>query len=259
MCAIVATAVSGISGGTAGVPVLSQFECADSDCLAALVRFRCPGNHHCRTADHSRIRFGRTAAAIAARVYGRRRRTRGASHPERIRHFSACQGFWGTVVPVALLFPMLLWLAARCRPVFATTAALISALTIVLTTTFGIGFFGDATFPISERILGAQASILAVSFCVFVLAALFAERRVHETELVASGTRLHEALTELRLLYENAPDRACVSHSRLPLSANQSPPDGDLRPFNRRSYRQVECEIPSRRLRTRLSCSSRLF
>jgi PAS domain S-box-containing protein len=59
--------------------------------------------------------------------------------------------------------------------------------------------------PISERILGAQASILAVSFCVFVLVALFAERRLHETALVASGTRLQEALTELRLLYENAP------------------------------------------------------
>ena len=100
---------------------------------------------------------------------------------------------------------MLLWLAARCHPVFAATAAFISALTIVLTTTFGIGFFGDASLPISERILGAQASILAVSFCVFALVALFAERRLHETELVASGTRLHETLTELQLLYENAP------------------------------------------------------
>ena len=93
------------------------------------------------------------------------------------------------------------WRPAAIR----STAAFIGALTIVLTTTFGIGFFGDASFPISERILGAQASILAVSLCTFVLAALFAERRLHETELVASGTRLQEALTELRLLYENAP------------------------------------------------------
>src|ERR1700681_3299282 len=115
------------------------------------------------------------------------------------------QRFWGTVVPVALLFPVLLWLAARCHPVFAATAAFISGLTIVLATTFSIGFFGDASLLISERILGAQASILAVSFCVFVLVALFAERRLHETALVASGTRLQEALTELRLLYENAP------------------------------------------------------
>ena len=75
---------------------------------------------------------------------------------------------------------MLLWLAARCHPVFAAAAAFISALTIVLTTTFGIGFFGDASWPIAERVLGAQASILAMSFCVFVLVALFAERRLHE-------------------------------------------------------------------------------
>jgi integral membrane sensor domain MASE1 len=115
------------------------------------------------------------------------------------------RGVWGTVVPVALLFPMLLWLAARCHPIFAVTAAFVNALTIVLTTTFGIGFFGDASFASSERILSAQASILAVSLCVFVLTALFAERRVHETALVASGKRLHETLTELRLLYENAP------------------------------------------------------
>ena len=115
------------------------------------------------------------------------------------------QGLWGTVVPIAMLFPMLLWLAARCRPVFTAAAAFIIALAIVWTTTFGIGVFGDASFPIDERILAAQASILAVSLCAFVLAALFAERRQQETVLVASGAQLQKALTELRLLYENAP------------------------------------------------------
>src|SRR5260370_35903696 len=60
------------------------------------------------------------------------------------------QELWGTVVPVALLFPVLLWLAARCHPVFAATAAFISGLTIVLATTFSIGSFGDASLPISE-------------------------------------------------------------------------------------------------------------
>jgi integral membrane sensor domain MASE1 len=152
------------------------------------------------------------------------------------------QGLWGTVVPVALLFPMLLWLAARCHPVFAATAAFISGLTIVLATTFSIGFFGDASLPISERILGAQASILAVSFCVFVLVALFAERRLHETALVASGTRLQEGADGIAVALRKRSDRARVSHSRLPLSANQSPPDGDLRHFNRRSYRQVSAK-----------------
>jgi PAS domain S-box-containing protein len=102
---------------------------------------------------------------------------------------------WATIVPIAALFPLLLWLAARCRPVFAAAAAFIVALTIVWTTTFGIGIFGDADFPIAERILSGQAGILAVSLCAFVLAALFAERREHEAVLMASEARLQEALT----------------------------------------------------------------
>ena len=48
-----------------------------------------------------------------------------------------------TVVPVALLFPPLLWLAARCRPVFVAAAVFIVSLTIVWGTTFGIGQLGN--------------------------------------------------------------------------------------------------------------------
>ncbi len=102
---------------------------------------------------------------------------------------------WATVVPIALLFPLLLWLAARCRPVFAAAAAFIVALTIVWTTTFGIGYFGDPNLPIADRILSAQAGILTTSLCAFVLAALFAERHRHEAELSEGAARLQEALT----------------------------------------------------------------
>jgi PAS domain S-box-containing protein len=102
---------------------------------------------------------------------------------------------WASVVSIALLFPVLLWLAARCQPVFAAAAAFIMSFTIVWTTTFAIGLFGDLGFPITDRILGAQAGILAVSLCAFVLAALFAERRQHEAVLMESEARLQEALT----------------------------------------------------------------
>src|SRR6266446_4781347 len=102
---------------------------------------------------------------------------------------------WATLVQIALLFPLLLWLAARCRPVFAAAAAFIVALTIVWTTTFGIGYFGDPDLPIADRILGAQAGILTTSLCTFVLAALFAERRRHEAALSEGAARLQEALT----------------------------------------------------------------
>jgi PAS domain S-box-containing protein len=101
---------------------------------------------------------------------------------------------WATVVPIALLFPLLLWVSARCRPVFASAASFIVALTIVWTTTFGIGYFGDATFPVTERILAAQAGILTASLCAFVLAALFAERRHSEAALMEGEARLQEAL-----------------------------------------------------------------
>ena len=102
---------------------------------------------------------------------------------------------WTTVVPIALLFPVLLWIAARCRPVFAAAAAFIVTLAIVWTTTIGIGHFGDPALPMADRVLAARAGILAVALCAYVLAALFAERRQHEAALAESEARLQEALT----------------------------------------------------------------
>jgi hypothetical protein len=81
------------------------------------------------------------------------------------------------VASVALLFPIVLWLTARCQPVFAAAAALIVSLTIVWAIVFGLGHFGDPALPISDRIMRAQAAILGFSLCAYVLAALFAERR----------------------------------------------------------------------------------
>jgi two-component sensor histidine kinase/integral membrane sensor domain MASE1 len=86
---------------------------------------------------------------------------------------------WEMVAPVSLLFPIL-WLAARCQPVFAAAAAFIVSLTIVLTVTFGIVHFGDPALPIGDRVMGAQAAILGVVLYAYILAALFAERRQAE-------------------------------------------------------------------------------
>jgi PAS domain S-box-containing protein len=93
-----------------------------------------------------------------------------------------------TVRPVALTFPIMLWLAARCRPVFAAASAFIVSLSIIWTITFGVGDFRIPAFPIGDRILSAQAAILSLALWAYVLAALFAERRQHEG-------RLQEALT----------------------------------------------------------------
>ena len=104
------------------------------------------------------------------------------------------------VGPVAVLLAPLLWLAARCLPVFAAAAALIISLSIVWTTTFGIGYFGNPDIPMNERVLAAQVSILLVTIGASVLAALFAEirdkRRLAEAALHASETQRYLIETE---------------------------------------------------------------
>jgi integral membrane sensor domain MASE1 len=76
---------------------------------------------------------------------------------------------WDNLLPITWLFPILLWLAARCRPAFSAAGAFVVSITIVWTTVLGIGFFGDPSFPITERVLGAQASILVVALSAYVL------------------------------------------------------------------------------------------
>jgi signal transduction histidine kinase len=100
------------------------------------------------------------------------------------------QRLWETVVPVTWLFPMVFWLAARCRPVFAAAGACLVSIAVVWTTVFGVGHFGDAGLPIDDRNLQAQAVILVVALGAFVLAALFAERRENEALLVHSNMLL---------------------------------------------------------------------
>jgi len=99
------------------------------------------------------------------------------------------------VRPIALLFPSLAWLAARCRPGFAAAAVFIVSLAIIWTITFGISHFRILAFPIGDRITGAQAAILIVALCTYFLAALFAERRQHASALEESKALLQEALT----------------------------------------------------------------
>ena len=190
--AIVATAVSGI-GGTAGflffhsssAPILSTWEhWFASDALGILtvapliIELASIGR---QPPSRSEFIEGTVALVVVAAAS-----TAVVLLP---------QGHWGILVPIALLFPLLLWLAARCRPIFSAAAAFIIAFTLVWMTTFGIGYFGESFMPVEQRILGAQAGILAISLCALVLASLFAERRHHEAALFEGQARLQEALT----------------------------------------------------------------
>ena len=94
---------------------------------------------------------------------------------------------------IGALCPLLLWIAARLRPAFTAVATFICATTIVWTTIFAIGIFGDPHLSVQERVLGAQATILAITLGALVLAALFSERKLHESAILERETRLQDA------------------------------------------------------------------
>ena len=108
--------------------------------------------------------------------------------------FGSPTDYWFTILPLALLFPLLLWPAAHCRPVFAAAASFILALAIVWTITFGMGRLGDPSIRLVDRVYAAEAALLAISACALGLAALFAERRRNEAALKDSNDWLQLAL-----------------------------------------------------------------
>jgi PAS domain S-box-containing protein len=101
---------------------------------------------------------------------------------------------WTFDLVIAALCPLIVWIAARLPPFFTAAATFICAITIVWTTTFGIGVFGDPRLSMDQRILYAQATILAISFGTLIIAALFSERRLHEIALLEREARLQDAL-----------------------------------------------------------------
>ena len=101
---------------------------------------------------------------------------------------------WTAELAIGALCPLLLWITSRLRPAFTAIATFICAITIVWTTIFAIGLFGDLHLSVEERVLRAQATILTISLGSLVLAALFSERRLHESAILEREARLQEAL-----------------------------------------------------------------
>src|SRR5215469_9056613 len=101
---------------------------------------------------------------------------------------------WTLELATIALCPLFVWIAARLPPGIASVATFICATTIVVTTTFAIGFFGDSRLSLEQRIQSADAGILAISFGALVLTALFSERRMQESALQEREARLQEAL-----------------------------------------------------------------
>ena len=123
-------------------------------------------------------------------------------------------GLWETVVPAALVFPVLLWLAARWQPVFSAAGAFIVSMAVALTAIYGLGHFSDSSLSISARVLQTQAVIVVVAFGTAVLAALFAERRESEAGLASANTMLkheRERLADSNLMLQRERDNKLMS------------------------------------------------
>ena len=108
--------------------------------------------------------------------------------------FALPETWWDVVVPVELLFPLLLWLSARCRLAFTSIAIFVVSLMIISAVTFDLGHFGRIGPTPEARIWGAQAGIVGVTFCALLLGAAFAERRQHAAVMAAVLNTIEEAI-----------------------------------------------------------------
>ena len=86
------------------------------------------------------------------------------------------QAWWEMCLLVAALFPLLIWPAARCRPVFVSAAVFAVSGLVVLALTFDIGHFNTAHQPLDELAMNAHLTIVGVAFCALILAWVFAAR-----------------------------------------------------------------------------------
>jgi PAS domain S-box-containing protein len=105
-------------------------------------------------------------------------------------------GPWATALPAVLVFPLLLWIAIRCRPIFAAAAALAVGLTVIGSTTLNVGYF-DWGRPLTDRILSAQIFVLTEAILAVLLAAVFAERRRAAAVLEDSKAFLEDSKASL--------------------------------------------------------------
>jgi C4-dicarboxylate-specific signal transduction histidine kinase len=168
------------------------------------------------------------------------------------------QAAWQTVVPVALLFPMLLWVTARCRPVFAAAAAFLGSTTIVWTAVAGLGHFGDASLALAARIPQAQGVILFVALGAYVLAALFAERRDNEARLARANMML-ERERDNKLMSAQAITGAIAHEVRQPLASIVTSASAALRWLDRTPPNHDELRAALRRIQDESHRTSEVF
>ena len=157
------------------------------------------------------------------------------------------QSPWATALPVALVLPVILWIAVRCRPAFAAAAMFIVALAVFWSTTFDVGQFADASVRLSDRILAAQTLVLAAALLALVLAALD-EAKPDETPgakpAVIGGFQILEGLVEKGFDFRTI---GCDGPKRRRRGYRRSVVDGPTRPRRRIARRRPACRAAPRR------------
>jgi len=168
------------------------------------------------------------------------------------------RGIWEILLPVTWSLPIVMWLAARSRPAFAAAGTFLVSISIVWTTIYGIGHFGDSSFSVTDRVLGAQTAILFVAISAYVLAALFAERRETEARLARSNALLeHER--DNKLLNAQATTAAIAHEIRQPLAAIGMCAEAALRWLGRTPPNQDEVRANLIRVKADVHRASEVF
>ena len=166
--------------------------------------------------------------------------------------------FWVTVLPIAALFPILFWITARCRPVYAAAAAFLVSIAFVATAVFSVGHFGDTTIAFADRILQAQSAILFFALGTFVLAALFAESRDSEARLTRSNMML-ERERDNKLISAQAITGVIAHEVRQPLASIVANASAALRWLERTPPNHDEVRIALNRIQGESHRTSDVF
>ncbi|MDX2156443.1 MAG: MASE1 domain-containing protein [Hyphomicrobiaceae bacterium] len=99
-------------------------------------------------------------------------------------------GSWQSLAPGTTVLPVVVWLAARGQPLAPAMGLVMLAALMAMAAALGLGRFGDASIPVGNRILAAQASLTVISLVTLSISALFHERRDAEARLRESTERL---------------------------------------------------------------------
>ncbi|HVZ79031.1 MAG TPA: MASE1 domain-containing protein, partial [Gemmatimonadaceae bacterium] len=112
---------------------------------------------------------------------------------------SRVRGVTGTLDPDPyLVFPLLLWAAARFGPWGATTATVVLAGVTAWIASHGIGLFGDTSIPALTQVQSMYSYLALASTSSLIPASILSERRAAELQLRDSEQRFRQMAEHIK-------------------------------------------------------------